>query len=79
MTKVAVLEDNDGAHQVSFRAVTAGNQAMGRTAGEAMDALTSQLPDGGADTLIIVRSLRPDQFSSNTQRPVPDARQKVGV
>ena len=62
MTKVAVLEENDGAHQVSFRAVTAGNQAMGRTAGEALDALTSQLPDGGADTLIIVRSLRPDHL-----------------
>ncbi len=68
MTKVAVLEENDGAHQVSFRAVTAGNQAMGRTAGEALDALTSQLPDGGADTLIIVRSLRPDQFFTAQQR-----------
>ncbi len=49
-------------------AVTAGNQAMGRTAGEALDALTSQLPDGGADTLIIVRSLRPDQFFTAQQR-----------
>jgi hypothetical protein len=63
-----VLEENDGADQVAFRAVTAGNQAMGRTAGEALDALTTQLPDGGADTLIIVRSLRPDPFFTAQQR-----------
>ena len=68
MTKIAVFQENDGAEQLAFRAVTAGSQAMGRTAGEALDALTTQLPDGGADTLIIVRSFRPDQFFTASQR-----------
>jgi hypothetical protein len=68
MTKIAVFQENASAGQTAFRAGTAGNQAMGRTAGEALDALTTQLPDGGADTLIIVRSQRPDQFFTASQR-----------
>jgi hypothetical protein len=48
--------------------VTARNQAMGRTAGEALDALTSQLPSEEGDTLIIVRNLGPDRFFTAEQR-----------
>src|SRR5262245_49764939 len=47
---------------MAFRAVTISNQAMGRTAGEALNALTTQLPSQETDTLIIVRNLAPDRF-----------------
>ena len=53
---------------MAFRAVTVRNQAMGRTAGEALDALTSQLPPEEGDTLIIVRNLVPDRFFTAEQR-----------
>jgi hypothetical protein len=53
---------------MTFRAVAARAQAMGRTAGEAIDALTSQLDDDQSETLIIVRDLRPDQFFDASQR-----------
>jgi hypothetical protein len=68
VTKVALFEENSGSDPISFRAVTAGNQAMGRTAGEALDALTTQLSDAEADTLIIVRTLRPDLFFTSAHR-----------
>jgi hypothetical protein len=68
MTKVALSRENADADEVGYRAITARNQAVGRTAGEALDALTTQLPPEDADTLIIVRSLVPDRFFTNEQR-----------
>ncbi len=62
MTKVALFQEATGPGESAFRAVTARNQAIGRTAGEALDALTSQLPSEDGDTLIIVRNLGPDRF-----------------
>jgi hypothetical protein len=62
MTRVTVLRDrvDDGA--VTYRAVGGHTQAMGRTAGEAVDALAAQLPEDQTRTLIIVCDLRPDRF-----------------
>ena len=68
MTKVALFEETTDPGETAFRAVTARNQAMGRTAGEALDALTSQLPSEEGDTLIIVRNLGPDRFFTAEQR-----------
>ena len=68
MTKVALFEEAIGPGETAFRAVTARNQATGRTAGEALDALTSQLPREESDTLIIVRNLTPDRFFTSEQR-----------
>jgi hypothetical protein len=67
MTKVALLEDADGIGP-AYRAVAGGNQSMGRTAGEALDALTPRLAGEDADTLIIVRNLRPDRFLTAQQQ-----------
>jgi hypothetical protein len=68
MTKVGLIQEDAGGSEMTFRAVTSHSQAMGRTAGEALDALTSQLPVDEIDTLIIVRGLRPDQFFTEAQR-----------
>ncbi len=66
-TKVAVLEDI-GEIGPTYRAVAGGNQSMGRTAGEALDALTPRLSGEELDTLIIVRNLRPDRFFTAEQQ-----------
>jgi hypothetical protein len=68
MTKVAMYRETAGADEMAFRAVTARNQAMGRTAGEALDALTTNLREEDANTLIIVRNLGPDRFFTAEQR-----------
>ena len=67
-TKVALSRDNTSPGEIEFRAVSAHNQGAGRTPGEALDALATQLPAGDADTFIIVRGLVPDQYFSATQR-----------
>lgn len=49
MTTITILpEKADG-----YRAVTADKESTGRTAGEALDALTSQLTDDESGTLVI--------------------------
>ncbi len=66
-TKVALFEDV-GEIGPTYRAVAGGNQTMGRTAGEALDALTPRLGVESSDTLIIVRNLRPDRFFTAEQQ-----------
>ena len=69
MTKIELVEERTGGEEKCFRAVAAHHQAMGRTAGEAIDALTAQIPPEEADTLIIVRGLRGDRFSKHPGTP----------
>src|SRR3954462_2774551 len=68
MNKVAVYHESSDPESMPYRAVSVGNQAMGRTAGEALDALASQLPRDETDTLVLVRSLSPDRFFGAEQR-----------
>jgi hypothetical protein len=68
MTKIGLVEDTGGGDERIFRAITAHHQVMGRTAGEAVDALAAQLPAEETDTLIIVRGLHPDTFFTEAQR-----------
>jgi hypothetical protein len=51
-----------------LQVVTVHNQAVGRTAGEALDGLTAQLPAAEVDTLIVIGSLGPDRFFTGEQR-----------
>ncbi|MEW6356147.1 MAG: hypothetical protein AB1696_07485 [Planctomycetota bacterium] len=62
MTRVAILPVPTGQGRVSYHAVAGDKQSQGRTAGEALDALTAQLPEEETGALVIVQSLRPDQF-----------------
>lgn len=67
MTTIAILPDNRGAEKTTYRAVAGSIQSEGKTAGEALDALTAQLGEE-AGTLIIVQNQRPDQFFSAQQQ-----------
>jgi hypothetical protein len=68
MTAIAILPDTPGSLTSGFRAVSGKKQAVGRTAGEALDALTSQLDETEVGTLIVVQNLRPDSFFNAQQQ-----------
>jgi hypothetical protein len=60
-----------GDHEGSlFRAVARTGQSEGRTAGEALDAISPTLPSGSSGTMVVIQSFRPDEFfgPQETQR-----------
>jgi hypothetical protein len=68
MTKVAILPIPAEQGDVFYRAIAGEKHAQGKSAGEALDALTAQLSADEASTLIIVQSLRPDRFFTAGQQ-----------
>ncbi len=64
MTTIAILSENAGLQSAAYRAIAGDKESVGSTAGEALDALTAQLDEDDAGTLIIVQQQRPDQFFS---------------
>ena len=62
MTKVDILEETAESGKPTYRAVAGDKQSVGQSAGEALDALTAQLPADEAGTLVVVQGRRPDEF-----------------
>jgi hypothetical protein len=73
MTTVTILPANPGAPEPLYQAVGGGARSLGRTPGAALDALTAQLAETEAGTLIVVQQLRPDPFfTAEQQRRLED-------
>ena len=68
MIKVAILPVPTAPGDFAYRAIAGEKHAQGKTAGEALDALTAQLPVDEVSTLVIVQSLRPDSFFTAAQQ-----------
>ncbi len=68
MTKVAILPVSTTQGSISYYAVAGDKHSQGRTAGEALDALTAQLSRDEAGLLIIVQNLHPDRFFKAEQQ-----------
>ena len=68
MTKVAILPILTEQGALSYRAIAGEKHAQGKTAGEALDALTAQLSADEASILIVVQHLRPDRFFTAAQQ-----------
>jgi hypothetical protein len=68
MTTIAILPETPGSPHTQYRAVAGQLHSVGKTAGQALDALTSQLADAEAGTLVVVRHSRPDRFFSAVQQ-----------
>jgi hypothetical protein len=68
MTTISIIPDGTGSSYGNYRAVAGSRQSVGRTAGEALDALTAQLDDAEATTLVIVHHFLPDQYFTAEQR-----------
>jgi hypothetical protein len=59
MTTIAILPDTPGSASTTYRAIAGQKQGVGKTAGEALDALASQLSDSESGTVIVVQQRRP--------------------
>ena len=68
MTKVMILPVALTTGRTSYLAVAGDKQSFGNTAGEALDALTTQLDDEQTSTLVILQNMRPDVFFSAEQQ-----------
>ena len=76
MTTVAILPLSDANGERLYRAIALGaryanagdKQSTGKTAGEALDALTAQLEGSELGTLLLIQSFRPDWFFSAGQQ-----------
>ena len=64
MTTITILPEKED----SYRALAGDKESTGRTAGEALDALTLQLPDDESGTLVIVQNYKADEFFTVAQR-----------
>ena len=60
MTTVAILPVSDASGERIYRAIAGDKQSTGRTAGEALDALTAQLEGGEFSTLLLIQSFHLD-------------------
>lgn len=64
MTNILILpEEGD-----SYRAVSGDKESTGRTPGQALDALRSQLTEEESGTLVIVQDYKPDRFFDAAQQ-----------
>ena len=68
MTTVAILPVRTASGDISYQAVAGEKRSKGKTAGEALDAMTAQLTEDESSTLAIVQNGRPDHFFSVTQQ-----------
>ncbi|HEX8248793.1 MAG TPA: hypothetical protein VF599_11505 [Pyrinomonadaceae bacterium] len=63
MTTITILPEKN-----NFRAVAGEKESIGRTAGEALDALTAQLNEEETGTLVIIQNRRSDKFFNASQQ-----------
>jgi hypothetical protein len=68
MTTIAILPESSRANRLTWRAVAGEKEAIGSTAGEALDAMTGLLSDDENSALVIIQRLRPDTFFTSEQR-----------
>jgi hypothetical protein len=66
MTTITIVPHRSEAG-ADYRAVAGRRQSVGKTPGEALDAMTAQLPSDESGTLVVVQSLRPDAYFTAEQ------------
>ncbi len=68
MTTIAIVPESPSAAGSRFRATAGQHQSVGRTPGEALDAITSQLNESESNSLAVVLQMRPDRFFTEVQQ-----------
>jgi hypothetical protein len=69
MTTVAILPISDPNGERLYRAVAGDKQSTGKTAGQALDALSIQLETEEPSTMLIIQSFQPDSlFNAERQQ-----------
>ncbi|MGB5974471.1 MAG: hypothetical protein WBG38_14195 [Nodosilinea sp.] len=67
MTTVAILPISDDSGERAYRAISGDKQSIGKTAGEALDALTAELADD-LPAMLLIQSVGPDRFFGVVQQ-----------
>jgi hypothetical protein len=69
VTAVTILHDTRSGEEETYWAIAPNQkvQTVGRTAGEALDALNARLSDADTGTLIVVQRQQPDSYFSEVQ------------
>ena len=62
MTTVAILPIADVNGEKAYRAIAGDKHSVGKTAGQALDALTAQLDEIEFTALLVIQSFCPDPF-----------------
>ena len=65
---ITILAENPDSPMTSYRAIAGNKQSSGRTAGEALDAITCQLSETDALTLVVLQRQRPDKYFTASGR-----------
>jgi hypothetical protein len=68
MTKVAIVPEPAENGDVAYRAISGSKQSVGKTVGQALDALAAVLPQENSGTLVVVQNFRPDRFFTERQQ-----------
>ena len=67
MTSITMHTENSQAGTPRFRAVAGNRQSVGRTMGEALDALTADWHDDIQETAVFIQRLQPDAYFTAAQ------------
>ena len=68
MTTVTITPEKLDTGKSIWRAIIGDKQSIGETAGEALDALTSQLNESENSSVVIVKRWQPDRFFTAAQQ-----------
>jgi hypothetical protein len=68
MTTVAILPSSDASGELLYRAIAGDKQAVGKTAGQALDRLTTQLGTTEFRAVLLIQSFAADTFFDATQK-----------
>jgi hypothetical protein len=67
MTSVAILPITNPDGQTAYQAISGNHRAIGKTAGEALDALHAQLPNLTPAPFMLLQSFQGDRFFNTAQ------------
>jgi hypothetical protein len=68
MTTISILPISSVSGEKSYRAIAGDKQWTGKTAGQALDGLTTQLAESEFSALLVIQSFNPDLFFSTNQQ-----------
>lgn len=68
MTTVSILSVSNDKGDRTYRAIAGDKQSVGKTAGQALDALTAQLGESECGVLLVIQNFQPDKFFTVQQQ-----------
>lgn len=67
MSAIAIRTDQQETGERRFRAIAGDRQSLGRTMGEALDALTADWGDSVQETVVFIQRFQPDPYFTQAQ------------